>query len=34
MEIIPSGQTLAARIEGIELGMPLSDSVFRALGRQ
>jgi taurine dioxygenase len=37
MEIMPSAQTLGARIEGIDLGEPLSDSDFgtllRALGQ-
>ncbi len=37
MEIVPSGQTLGARVEGVDLGMPLSDgdfrTVLRALGR-
>jgi taurine dioxygenase len=33
MEIMPSGQTLGARIEGIDLGEPLSDSDFRTLLR-
>jgi taurine dioxygenase len=37
MNIIPSGQTLGARIEGVDLAIPLSDSdvrsVLRALGR-
>ncbi len=33
MEIIPSGQTLGARIEGIDLGEPLSDGDFRTLLR-
>jgi hypothetical protein len=34
METLPSGQALAAQIEGIELGMPPSNSDFRARGRQ
>ena len=37
MEIVPSGQTLGARVEGVDLGIPLSDgdfrTVLRALGR-
>jgi taurine dioxygenase len=33
MEIIPSGQTLGARIEGIDLGEPLPDGDFRTLLR-
>jgi hypothetical protein len=37
MEIIPSGQTLGARVEAIDLAEPLSDGDFRtalrALGR-
>ena len=37
MEIIPSGQTLGARVEGLDLAEPLADgdfrSVLRALGR-
>ena len=33
MEIIPGGQTLGARIEGIDLGEPLSDGDFRTLLR-
>src|SRR5271166_2470498 len=37
MEITPSGQTLGARIEGVDLGAPLSDanvrSILRALGQ-
>lgn len=37
MNIVPSGQTLGARIEGIDLGQPLSDADFkmilRALGQ-
>jgi taurine dioxygenase len=33
MEIIPSGQTLGARVEEIDLGVPLSDSDFRTLLR-
>jgi taurine dioxygenase len=37
MQIIPSGQTLGARIEGVSLGAPLPDpdfrAVLRALGR-
>lgn len=36
MELIPSGQTLGARIEGLDLGQPLSDAgrrtILRALG--
>ncbi len=33
MEIIPGGQTLGARIEGIDLGAPLSDGDFRRILR-
>jgi taurine dioxygenase len=33
MNIIPSGQTLSARIDGIDLANPLSDSDFRTLLR-
>ena len=33
MEIIPGGQTLGARIEGIDLGAPLSDDDFRRILR-
>jgi taurine dioxygenase len=33
MEIIPSGQTLGARVENIDLAEPLSDSDFRTLLR-
>lgn len=33
MQIIPSGQTLGARIEGIDLGQPLSDGDVRAILR-
>jgi taurine dioxygenase len=33
MQIIPSGQTLGARIEGIDLGAPVSDGDFRTLLR-
>jgi taurine dioxygenase len=33
MEIIPSGRTLGARIEGIDLGEPLSEGDFRSLLR-
>jgi taurine dioxygenase len=33
MEIIPGGQTLGARIEGIDLGEPLPDGDFRTLLR-
>ena len=37
MEIVPSGQTLGARVEGVDLAIPLSDgdfrTVLRALGR-
>ena len=33
MEIIPTGQTLGARIEGIDLGAPLSDADFRSVLR-
>ena len=33
MEIIPSGQTLGARIEDVDLGVPLPDSDFRSLLR-
>jgi taurine dioxygenase len=33
MQIIPSGQTLGARIEGLELGNPLSDPDFRTILR-
>jgi len=33
MEIIPSGQTLGASVEGIDLADPLSDSEFRTLLR-
>lgn len=33
MEIIPSGETLGARIEGIDLGIPLSDGDFRTILR-
>jgi taurine dioxygenase len=33
MDIIPSGQTLGARVEGIDLAAPLSDSDFRTLLR-
>jgi len=31
MEIIPSGQTLGARVEDIDLADPLSDADFRTL---
>ena len=33
MDIIPSGQTLGARVEGVDLGTPLADGDFRALLR-
>lgn len=37
MQIIPSGQTLGARVDGIDLGQPLSDTdrraILRALGQ-
>ncbi len=33
MNIIPSGQTLGARVEAIDLAEPLSDSDFRTLLR-
>ena len=33
MNITPSGQTLGARIEGIDLGEPLSDADFRTILR-
>ncbi len=33
MDIVPSGQTLGARVEGINLGNPLSDADFRILLR-
>ena len=33
MEIIPSGQTLGARVEGVDLGVPLSDGDFRTVLR-
>jgi taurine dioxygenase len=33
MDIIPSGQTLGARVEGADLGVPLSDSEFRTVLR-
>ena len=33
MQIVPSGQTLGARIEGIDLGATLSDSDFRTILR-
>ena len=33
MDITPSGQTLGARITGIDLGQPLSDGDFRAILR-
>jgi taurine dioxygenase len=33
MEIIPSGQTLGARIEDVDLGVPLPDDDFRSLLR-
>ncbi len=33
MQIIPSGQTLGARIEGIDLGQPLSEFDFREILR-
>lgn len=33
MQIIPSGQTLGARVEGIDLGNPLADPDFRTILR-
>jgi taurine dioxygenase len=33
MDIIPSGQTLGARVEGVDLGTPLADGEFRSLLR-
>ncbi|MBN8927739.1 MAG: taurine dioxygenase [Rhodospirillales bacterium 69-11] len=33
MQIVPSGQTLGARVEGIDLGTPLPDPDFRTLLR-
>jgi len=33
MNIVPSGQTLGARIEGIDLGQPLSDADFKTILR-
>ncbi len=33
MEIIPSGQTLGAKVEGVDLAAPLSDSDFRTVLR-
>src|SRR5947209_17653751 len=33
MEIIPSDQTLGARVEGIDLATPLSDADFRTILR-
>jgi len=33
MDIIPSGQTLGARITGIDLAEPLSDAEFRTILR-
>jgi len=33
MDIIPSGQTLGARVTGIDLAQPLSDKDFRPILR-
>ncbi len=33
MDIIPSGRTLGARVEGVDLGVPLSDGDFRTVLR-
>jgi taurine dioxygenase len=33
MKIVPTGQTLGARVEGIDLGRPLSDNDFRTILR-
>jgi taurine dioxygenase len=33
MEIVPSGQTLGARVEAVDLDQPLSDADFRTVLR-